>query len=83
MVLENSFNFAPSTHSKFNYVGLTEDNTGNMHVPGVYSNFTHSEYFYISNGFTSFLNSSNSNDPSSSFTPLSGFVTTHDRRGNI
>lgn len=83
MVFENSFSFAPSTHSKFNYVGLTETNTGNMNVPGVYSNYSYSSYFYIANGFTSFLNSSNSNDPSFSFTPLSGFVTTHDERGNI
>ena len=77
MVLEHSFNFAPSTHSKFNYVGLTESNMG------VYSNSNYSSYFYIANGFTSFLNSSSSNDPSSSFTPLSGFVTTHDTYGRI
>mgnify|MGYP001328735809 CR=1 FL=1 len=83
MVFENSFNFAPSTHSKFNYVGLNETNTGNMHVPGVYSNYYFSRYFYIANGFTSFLNSSSSNDPSTSFTPLSGFVTIYDERGNI
>ena len=65
MNLYNSFRFAPSTHSKFNYVGLTETSNG------VYSS-VYGGSFYIANGFT-LLNSSNSNDLSTSFTPLLGF----------